>query len=175
MKSLPTTILWFTTFTALIGFLWILIQGFNNQLMIYKDKHDLLRLVLTIVSGLILIGLLNRAPSEDLHLNFFLSWIASPVISIVTFILVMNNFIQCIEQNNQRLVMGCLIAFYRYFYILVVVLLMIWIIDGNRNKRRSTGIVVLEIMGIATVGYGMFRLINGDRVEMLRNNVINNK
>lgn len=173
MESQYSLILWFFALIVLISFLGILIQGFNNQLVIYKDKKDFLRVILTLISGLILTGLLNKAPGEDPQMDIFLIWIVTPIMGIVTLILVMDNFILCVRQNNHRVIVGSLIAIYRYFYILLALLLLIRIIDGSSNKRRSSGEVVLGIMGTAAIGYGIYRLINGDRVEKLRNNSAN--
>lgn len=142
-------------------------------MVIYKDKTDFLRVILTLISGLILTGLLNRTPGEDPQMDVFLTWIVTPVMGVVTFILVMDNFILCIRHNNHRMFVGILIAIYRYFYILLALLLLIRIIDGGSNRRRTAGEVALGIMGTTAIGYGIYRLINGDRVEKLRNNSVN--
>lgn len=173
MESQFSLILWLFALIVLISFFGMLIQGFNNKLVIYKDKTDFLRVILTLISSLILTGLLNRTPGEDPQMDIFLTWIVTPVMGIVTLILVMDNFILCVHQNNHRVIVGSLIAIYRYFYILLALLLLIRIIDGGSNKRKSSGEVVFGIMGTAAIGYSIYRLINGDRVEKLRNNSAN--
>lgn len=173
MESQYSPVLLFVALTVLISFFWILIQGFNNELVIYKDKGDFLRVILTLIAGFILASLLNRTPGEDTQMDNALPWILTPVMGVVTFILVMDNFILCVRNNNHRVFVGILIAIYRYFYILLALLLLIRIIDGGSNRRRTSGEVVLGLIGTAAVGYGIFRLINGDRVEKLRNNSVN--
>lgn len=173
MESQYSLIILFFSLTVLISFLGILIQGFNDQLVIYKDKTDFWRVVLTLVSGLVLASLLHRTPGEDPQMDNSLTWLLIPVMGVATFILVMDNFILCIRHNNHRVFIGILIAIYRYFYILLALLLLIRIIDGGSNRRRTSGEVVLGIMGTTAIGYGIYRLINGDRVEKLRNNPIN--
>ena len=173
MESQYSPILLFLALIVLISFFWILIQGFNNQLVIYKNNGDFLRVILTLIAGFILASLLNRTPGEDTQVDNALPWIFTPVMGVVTFILVMDNFILCVRNNNHRIFVGILIAIYRYFYILLALLLLIRIIDGGSKRRRTAGEVALGIMSTAAVGYGIFRLINGDRVEKLRNNSAN--
>lgn len=43
---------------------------------------------------------------------------------------------------------------------------------GGDGKRKSYGEMMLEITGVAAVGYGIYRLINGEKVKALRNSQI---
>lgn len=172
MESQFTLFAWLFALAIIISSFWVMILGFNNQLVIYQDKKDFFRVILTINSFTITGVLIEKAQQGSLPSDVLVTWFVIPILCLTTLVLVIDNFILCFRHNNHRVLIGSLIAIYRYFYLLLALLLIIRIMGGGDGKRKSYGEMMLEITGVAAVGYGIYRLINGEKVKALRNSQI---
>ena len=173
MESQLTLFAWLFALAIIISFFWIMILGFNNQLVIYQDKKDFFRVILTIISFTITGVLIEKVQQGSLQSDVLVTWIVIPILCLTTLVLVIDNFILCIRHNNHQVLIGSVIAIYRYFYLLLALLLILRMMGGGNGKRKSLGEMMLEIIGVAAVGYGIYRLINGEKVKALRNRQIN--
>lgn len=156
----------------LVSFLAIFIKGVNNEFVIYENKKDFYRVILTIVFFGLGWYLFERTPSEDILSNRLASWFLLPFCIIATSILVIDNFILCVVNNDRKIFLGILIAVYRYFYMIIAFVIILLALHNGTNKQRAVSRFLLDMTIAASTAYVTYLLINGDAVQKKRRQLV---
>jgi hypothetical protein len=150
-----------------IAFFVILYKGYRNDLVIYQDGKDFMRTMMIAILIMASPFLFDASWIENSNIEFCVTWILTPLFTLLFIVLVIDSFYLSITNNQNAYVVGSLIAVFRVFYLLLALLLILKLIDYVQKSRtyRST---VFNLALAGSVGYGLYLLVNGKAVENKR-------
>lgn len=147
-----------------VSFFWILIAGFRNEVVIFYNKFDFWRAVLTPVIG----GLL--AYFVDLKINggyasysteWLMTWVVMPLMGLILVIMLLDSLIVCIKHNRSWPI-GLMVFFYRTLYLFGALLMALKALDGGEKQSFTEKMARLGVA--VAILYGAYRLVNGEKV-----------
>lgn len=107
-----------------IALLVILYRGFRNDCVIYQNGKDFLR---TLMFVIIMAApyLLDASWIKDNSIEYFVTWILTPLFTLIFIVLVIDSFYLSITNNQNAYYVESLIAVFRVFYLLLAALLIL--------------------------------------------------
>lgn len=168
MGALSMILAWSFVIVLLISFVVILVKGLNNDLVIYQNKNDFYRVIFTIISCGLALFLVNKTSSQDQFDEAIINWLFLPASIIASAVLLIDNFILCIKNNEGKIFIGFVIAIYRYFYIILAMMIIVCALKSGNQQKRGFGRLLIDLTIAGTAAYTTYLLINGDAVRIKR-------
>jgi hypothetical protein len=142
---------------ALVAFGTLLLLGMTNTIVVWYDWSDFYNTIAIFITGLV--GLLLASMIKDPFI--------SPVIAIITLLIVLGLLIQCVRLSiihNRNILIGLIVGVFKLALSLFSILFVLGMLGDLSDDKKSSGAKLFALWALGIFSWIIYQMINGERV-----------
>lgn len=150
-------------FIFLALFITIFYAGAAKKVVIYYDYKDLLISIVALFTPFLLFSLWQEESFESEFAKTFISWIATPLLGLLSIFFIYLNFKNGIL-HNRNIPTGIIIGIFKLTYVILAFTIIFAQFSGGKDRRRSFGDVIVATLIVGLAVWITTVLVNGKEV-----------
>lgn len=144
-------------------FIVIFYAGAAKKVVIYYDYKDLFISIGSLFTPFLLFSLWQEESIEPEFAKTFISWIATPLLGLLSIFLIYLNFRNAIF-HNRNIPIGIIIGIFKLTYVILAFTIIFAQFSGGKDRRRSFGDVIIAALIVGLAVWITTVLVNGKEV-----------